>query len=206
MDSPYVLKLSKFRIFIVSQADPSDSTLLLLYLLIITLLLSIFLHLFCFILFFLLHLHLNNLSSNYSSTYFHFFPLDFSTLFIDIMEWKYVGEAGIELKARNSHSMGIVSLSSPSLSFSLLDPVPCPVSPSSSNIIQFAADGQTIQHSTPPVTPHTHTSDATNSHILKAGKLLKKSYLVIYGGASPEEGPMGDTVYASLPDPKDIGE
>jgi hypothetical protein len=28
---------------------------------------------------------------------------------------------------------------------------------------------------------------------------------VIYGGASPEEGPMGDTVYAELPSIHDIG-
>jgi hypothetical protein len=27
------------------------------------------------------------------------------------MEWKYVGEAGLELKSRNSHSLGIVSSS-----------------------------------------------------------------------------------------------
>ena len=29
---------------------------------------------------------------------------------------------------------------------------------------------------------------------------------MIYGGASPEEGPMGDTVYAQLPPLDDIGE
>lgn len=32
------------------------------------------------------------------------------------------------------------------------------------------------------------------------------SFLVLYGGASPEEGPMGDTVYAELPCPSLIGE
>eukprot|EP00600_Ochromonadales_sp_CCMP1393_P012553 CAMPEP_0175008500 /NCGR_PEP_ID=MMETSP0005-20121125/7010_1 /TAXON_ID=420556 /ORGANISM="Ochromonas sp., Strain CCMP1393" /LENGTH=589 /DNA_ID=CAMNT_0016264077 /DNA_START=6 /DNA_END=1775 /DNA_ORIENTATION=+ len=33
-----------------------------------------------------------------------------------------------------------------------------------------------------------------------------KSYLVIYGGASPEHGPLGDTIYAELPDPASIDE
>lgn len=27
------------------------------------------------------------------------------------MEWKYVGEAGLELKSRNSHSLGVVTTS-----------------------------------------------------------------------------------------------
>ena len=31
------------------------------------------------------------------------------------------------------------------------------------------------------------------------------SYLVIYGGASPETGPLDDTYYALLPDPDSIG-
>ena len=32
------------------------------------------------------------------------------------------------------------------------------------------------------------------------------NYLVVFGGASPESGPMGDTFYAQLPDESDIGE
>ena len=131
------------------------------------------------------------------------------------MEWKYVGEAGIELKARNSHSMGIVSTQSPFVPTSApvpvpalaLAPVPVPVPPSSSHNIQSAADTQATlhRHSTATTTSHTHTCDPNSSHIVKTGDLLKKSYLVIYAGASPEEGPMGDTVYAALPDPDDIG-
>ena len=131
------------------------------------------------------------------------------------MEWKYVGEAGIELKARNSHSMGIVSTQSPFVPTSAPVPVPAlelelapvPVPPSSSHNIQSAADTQATlhRHSTATTTPHTHTCDTNSSHIVKTGDLLKKSYLVIYAGASPEEGPMGDTVYAALPDPDDIG-
>jgi hypothetical protein len=66
------------------------------------------------------------------------------------MTWKYVGEAGAELKSRNSHSLGVVS---------------CTI------------------------------SDQVHS------------FLVVYGGASPEEGPMGQTYYATLPaDPNTIGE
>ena len=125
------------------------------------------------------------------------------------MEWKYVGEAGIELKARNSHSMGIVSTQSPFVptSASAPAPAPAPVPPSSSHNIQSAADTQATlhRHSTATTTSHTHTCDPNSSHIVKTGDLLKKSYLVIYAGASPEEGPMGDTVYAALPDPDDIG-
>lgn len=32
-----------------------------------------------------------------------------------------------------------------------------------------------------------------------------RNILVIFGGASPEEGPMGDTVYAELPSIEEIG-
>ena len=59
-------------------------------------------------------------------------------------EWNYVGEAGVEVVARNSHSMCIL--------------------------------------------------DCDGVH-----------YLVIYGGASPEHGPLGDVVYAQLPDASTIG-
>ena len=63
------------------------------------------------------------------------------------MEWNYIGESGIEIIARNSHSLGIVK-------------------------------------------------DFVN----------KRSYLVVYGGASPEHGPLGDTIYAEIPDdPSAIG-
>lgn len=37
------------------------------------------------------------------------------------------------------------------------------------------------------------------------GSLEDNRYLVVYGGASPEFGPLGDTVYAVLPKPEDIG-
>jgi hypothetical protein len=33
----------------------------------------------------------------------------------------------------------------------------------------------------------------------------QQHYLVVYGGASPEHGPLGDTVYAALPDASSIG-
>ena len=35
---------------------------------------------------------------------------------------------------------------------------------------------------------------------------LCRNILVIFGGASPEEGPMGDTVYAELPSIEEIGD
>ena len=66
----------------------------------------------------------------------------------DALEWKYVGEAGVDMKARNSHSMAVLS-------------------------------------------------KQVGSETLR--------YLVVYGGASPEEGPLGDTLYTALPDPKTIG-
>jgi hypothetical protein len=68
----------------------------------------------------------------------------------ETMTWKYVGEAGEELKSRNSHSLGVVA--------SVLE-----------------------------------------------GEL--RSFLIVYGGASPDEGPMGQTYFAELPsDPETIGE
>jgi hypothetical protein len=32
------------------------------------------------------------------------------------------------------------------------------------------------------------------------------NFLVIFGGASPEQGPLGDVIYAQLPNPDMIGE
>lgn len=49
---------------------------------------------------------------------------------------------------------------------------------------------------------------ARNSHSfgIVSDALRSKSYLVIYGGASPEHGPLGDTLYAEIPvDPSTIG-
>ena len=63
---------------------------------------------------------------------------------LDTFEWGYVGESGEEVIARNSHSLGIVSVGS-------------------------------------------------------------NSYLALYGGASPEHGPLGDTMYALLPASEAIG-
>jgi hypothetical protein len=41
---------------------------------------------------------------------------------------------------------------------------------------------------------------------IKIHHLHCSSFLVIFGGASPEEGPMGDTVFAELPCSSLIGE
>lgn len=67
---------------------------------------------------------------------------DLYCLDLETLEWKYIGEAGEEVIARNSHSLGVVI-----------------------------------------------GSDENN-------------YLVIYGGASPSEGPLADTYYANLSDLK----
>ena len=94
----------------------------------------------------------------------------------DSMEWKYVGEAGIELKSRNSHSLGIVTVAAATR--------------------PGAVDGNNTTDNT--------TNTTSNSVGSSSGVT---NYLVVYGGASPEEGPLGDTVYASLPaDPASIGE
>jgi hypothetical protein len=63
----------------------------------------------------------------------------------DTFEWNYAGEAGVEVIARNSHSMGVI------------------LSPA-------------------------------------------QNYLVIYGGASPEFGPLSDTIYSKLPPSTEIGQ
>lgn len=70
---------------------------------------------------------------------------DLYILNTDTWEWSYVGEAGEEVVARNSHSLGIVS----------------------SSALESGCEAQ--------------------------------RYLVVYGGASPELGPLGDTYYAELP-------
>ena len=52
-----------------------------------------------------------------------------------------------------------------------------------------------------------HNNMKSHSNILSINNTNKshRNILVIYGGASPEEGPMGDTVYAELPSIHDIG-
>ena len=70
---------------------------------------------------------------------------DFYALNLETLEWKYIGEAGVEIPARNSHSMAIVSG--------------------------------------------------------RAGT----NYLVIFGGASPDLGVLGETLYAVLPDAAAVG-
>jgi hypothetical protein len=46
---------------------------------------------------------------------------------------------------------------------------------------------------------------ARNSHSLGIVAVDGANYLIIYGGASPEHGPLGDTLYAKLPAVSDIG-
>lgn len=65
-----------------------------------------------------------------------------------------MGEAGLEIIARNSHSLGVVTSS---------------------------VGATSIEGDKP------------------------KNYLVVYGGASSEYGPLGDTVYSELPDAAEIG-
>jgi len=72
---------------------------------------------------------------------------DLYTLNTVSLEWHYVGEAGAEISARNSHCLRIISTSS---------------------------------------------SEGTNDNDVQ-------HFLVLYGGASPELGPLGDTYYAVLP-------
>ena len=45
-----------------------------------------------------------------------------------------------------------------------------------------------------------------NSHSMAVIHAGSTNYLVVFGGASPESGPMGDTFYAELPDESDIGD
>eukprot|EP01038_Epipyxis_sp_PR26KG_P013494 gene13494-18105_t len=71
---------------------------------------------------------------------------DLYALNTETFHWYYVGEAGYEIIARNSHSLAVISSPKNELN------------------------------------------------------LNPNNYLVIYGGASPEHGPMGDTYYALLPE------
>ena len=69
---------------------------------------------------------------------------DLYVLNMDTLVWRYVGEAGAEIEARNSHSLGII-----------------------------------------------RTKDQ--------GEAGNVDYIVVFGGASVEKGPLGDTFYAKLP-------
>ena len=69
---------------------------------------------------------------------------DLYVLNMETLVWRYVGEAGAEIEARNSHSLGIIR-----------------------------ARGQ--------------------------GEEGDVDYIVVFGGASVEKGPLGDTFYAPLP-------
>lgn len=71
---------------------------------------------------------------------------DLYVLNLETLEWNYVGEAGTEIAARNSHSLGIV----------------------------------------------------------RGNRGTR--YLVIFGGASPDLGPLGETFYAVMPDMDVVGE
>jgi hypothetical protein len=46
---------------------------------------------------------------------------------------------------------------------------------------------------------------ARNSHSLGIVRVGDVDYLALYGGASPEHGPLGDTLLAALPVPDAIG-
>ena len=71
---------------------------------------------------------------------------DLYVLDMQTLEWRYVGESGVEIPARNSHSLGII----------------------------YGEEG--------------------------------RNHIVIYGGASPDLGPLGETYFAALPDMDVIGE
>ena len=97
----------------------------------------------------------------YGKFMFLFGGIDFSeeaayndsyVLNLETLEWKYVGEAGAEITARNSHSLAIVSAAG------------------------AGAGAEQV------------------------------NYIVIFGGASPELGTLGETYYAQLPGAATIGE
>lgn len=69
--------------------------------------------------------------------------------------WRYVGETGAEIEARNSHSLGIISV------------------------------------------PAARDVDVTTN--FDGSGVKAKNYLVVFGGASPEKGPLDDTFFALLP-------
>ena len=79
---------------------------------------------------------------------------DLYVLNLETWTWKYVGESGSEIEARNSHSLGILT-----------------------------SKGQSSSNSA--------TIESCN-------------YLVVFGGASVELGPLGDTFYARIPNDEEI--
>jgi len=92
--------------------------------------------------------------------------------------WKYVGEAGAEIEARNSHSLGILHVP---LRNSTYVAAAAGCSSSSSGSSSSGATSSTVNA----------RKDSTCTFI---------PYLVVFGGASVEKGPLGDTFYAALPE------
>lgn len=45
----------------------------------------------------------------------------------------------------------------------------------------------------------------SNKGIIEGNEVVNSNYLVLYGGASPEEGVLGDSYYAVLPNIDEVG-
>jgi len=96
--------------------------------------------------------------------------------------WKYVGESGCEIEARNSHSLGILHV--PVYKSASAGTAGC--SSSSSGSISGSSSSSSASSMTANA-----ASDSTCTLV---------PYIVVFGGASIEKGPLGDTFYAALPE------
>lgn len=127
----------------------------------------------------------------------------FNDLYIfdsDTFEWKYVGESGAEVPERNSHSLEVVSMTLP-LSVSSTQTLTSNAHSASASISDI-----TIEVEIPTSEP---LADAVNfeSASIVQPPINELHFLVLFGGASPELGPLDDTYIAALPlNPEDMSE
>ncbi len=112
---------------------------------------------------------------------FRYFSSYHFSSFAETYMWHYVGEAGVEVTARGSHSMGIV--------YNHNITTNCSLHETSNSNTKGSTEGG-----------NDNASSVINNPVSGG-----KNYLVIYGGSSPEHGPLNDTVYAELPDLDSIG-
>ena len=97
---------------------------------------------------------------------------DLYVLNLSTWTWKYVGETGAEIEARNSHSLAI---------------------------LHSKTTDSSRYHPTGTSCEGADDISGSSSSSSSGGRNITEAYLVVFGGASVEKGPLGDTFYAPLP-------
>lgn len=134
---------------------------------------------------------------------------DLYVLNLNTFTWKYVGETGAEIAARNSHSLGI--LCAPSNGISTITTA----ATAAATVASTATSSSGGKSSSGASSSGKGGSSSSSKRRGKANNISNTTansnsttdvtinnntqYLVVFGGASVEQGPLGDTYYAALP-------